>query len=103
MATNIIKDDVGTILELTIKDQDNAIVNISGATILKIKLRKPSGSLLDKTAVLSTNGTDGKLRYTTIAGDLDQSGEWRMQAYIEIGATTKFYTSKTTFDVLDHL
>jgi len=68
--------DIGTIFEATIKDQAGAVVDISTATTKQILFKKPTGVVLTKTASFTTTGSDGKIRYTTIAGDLDVSGVW---------------------------
>ena len=99
MPAFIHKDDVGLVLELTIKDENDAIVNISAATVKQIKLRTPTNVYSTKTASFTTDGTDGKIRYTTVAGDLSVAGEWEIRGYIEQGASTKFHTSKQTFEV----
>lgn len=88
MATNLTEiveeihqDDIGTILETTIKN-NNVPVDISIATTKEILLKKPSGALLTKTGVLVTDGTDGKMKHTTVSGDLDESGVWEIQGHI---------------------
>lgn len=76
--------DIGTILRATIKN-DGAVVDISGATTLEIKLKKPSGAVLTKTGILVTDGTDGQVQYITISGDLDESSEtevWKIQGHV---------------------
>lgn len=77
------QEDIGTILETTIKN-DNAPVDISIATTREILLKKPSGALLTRTGILVTDGTDGKMKYTTISGDLDEVGVWQIQGHIII-------------------
>lgn len=81
-AEEIHKGDIGTIIELTIKD-GSQIVDISGATTKDIFLKKPvSSTVLTKSGAFSTDGTDGKLRYSTINGDLDEVGVWEVQAHL---------------------
>lgn len=76
------RGDVGAVLRLTIKDGGSA-VNISGASAKKFELAKPDGTLTEVTAVFVTDGTDGKLKWTTTsANDLDQAGPWSVQAKI---------------------
>jgi len=85
MATEIIEEihegDIGTVLVATLKN-NNAIVNISTATTKHIFLQKPSGSVLTKDGTFTTDGTDGKLQYTTIIGDLNETGVWQIQLLI---------------------
>jgi hypothetical protein len=74
------------------------ILNVSNADDIYIIFQKPDSSDLTKTASLTTNGTDGKIKYTTIAGDLDQIGTWQIQARIDFGASV-FSTDIQKFKV----
>lgn len=89
--------DIGTIFRATITDQD-AAVDISSASVRQLKFLKPSGVVLTKTAVLTGAGTDGQMQYVSIAGDLDESGLWSAQAYLEIG-TGKWHSDWFEFRV----
>lgn len=74
--------DIGTVFEVTIMDGATA-VNISGATTKELIFQLPDKTTkLTKTAVFKTDGVDGKLKYTTVAGDLSVAGSWQLQAYI---------------------
>ncbi len=79
--------DIGTVFEVTLKDCDTPI-DISSATTQQIIFRKPDGTSVTKTAIFASDGTDGKLRYVTIADDLDQIGTWKIQAKVEIPSGT---------------
>ena len=74
--------DVGTRFELTLEDGDGNAVDISSATTLQLVFRKPDGTVLEVTATLSGAGTDGKLYYDSVDGDIDLAGQWRVQAYV---------------------
>lgn len=81
---DIHEGDVGTPFIITITDCDG-VVNISTATELKIYFLKPDRTTtLTKTAALYTDGTDGKLSYTSIADDLTPAGNWRIQGYVKL-------------------
>jgi hypothetical protein len=100
--SDIQKDAIGAIIELTIQ-QKGSIINISSASATKqIILKKPDNTKLTKTASFTTDGTDGKLQYITIAGDIDQIGDWQAQAYIVMVGFIG-YTSPITFTVNDNL
>lgn len=78
--------DLGTVFVLTVKDGVN-LVDLSSATTKQILFEKPSGVLLTKTAQFVTDGRDGQLSYTTLAGDLNEPtgnkpARWKMQAYV---------------------
>lgn len=96
------KDDIGTVFEITLSD-DNGVFNLSGATLKQLRLKNPNGVVTTKTATFSTNGTDGKLRYVTVAGDLPIEGPWSIEAYVEIGTGTRFHTNSASFTVSDNL
>ena len=95
---SIIVNDIGTIVEATIKDGAGVVVNLSGATVLRFKLIRPDNNIIERTASLSTDGTDGKMRYTSITGDFNVSGEWRVIGYVEIGSA-KWHTSSDTVTI----
>ncbi len=76
--------DIGTIFEVPITDQVVAVVDISNATTKVVKFHKPNGVVLVKTATLVNTGTDGKMKYTAVSGDLDLAGEWTIQGRVVI-------------------
>ena len=81
------KKDIGTIIEVTVKGGQNPI-DISSATVKTFYFKKPSGKVLTKDAIFVTNGTDGKLKYVMVAGDLDEAGAWELQVYLELSTGT---------------
>jgi len=97
-ANEIHKSDIGTLFKVTIKDGDTA-VDISSASVTKqIVFRKPSGTLLTKAASFFTDGTDGILTYTSISGDLNEIGSWKLQAYVVLGSN-EFRSDLASFKV----
>ena len=84
-ANEIHLNDVGTVFEATIMD-GTSVVDISAATTKQLIFRGPNGVSKTKSAVFTTNGTDGKLKYTTVANDLDPVGQWSWQAYVVLAA-----------------
>ena len=66
-------DDVGTEIRLNVTD-GGVPVDLTGATELTIRLRKPSGATVDKPAFLVGAVTDGVINCYTAAGDLDEAG-----------------------------
>jgi hypothetical protein len=67
---------------MTLVDSDGAAIDLSSTTQKQLVFKKPSGTTLTKTAVFYTDGTDGKIQYTSQAGDLSELGEWKWQADI---------------------
>jgi hypothetical protein len=97
MAAELHVGDIGTQFIFTLKDQDDAVVNISAATTLQVLFRKPSCTLLTRDATLYTDGTDGKFIYTTVSGDFDEAGSYKIQGYVVISSNewhTNYFTEK---------
>ena len=56
-------------------------VDITGATELLIKFRKPDNSL-SEWAAISANDANGTIYYDLTDGELDQSGDWSFWSYV---------------------
>ncbi len=80
----LIVDDYGTRL-IVVVEEDGEPLDISTATAKTLELTKPDGTVESKTAVFFTDGTDGKLLYTTIAGDMDVEGLWYVRGCFTLG------------------
>lgn len=65
--------DFGTVVDLDVGE------DISDATTLQIKAKKPSGATTTWTATLEGTST---VRYVLESGDLDQDGIWLLQARV---------------------
>jgi len=97
MASEIHYGDIGVNFNITVMN-GAAVLNVSNANSISIIFQKPDASDITKTAALVTNGTDGKIKYTTISGDLDQVGTWQIQARVDFGASV-FSTDVQKFKV----
>ena len=97
MASEIHYGDIGVNFNITVMN-GAAVLNVSNANSISIIFQKPDSTDLTKTATLVTNGTDGKIKYTTVAGDLDQIGTWQIQARVNFGASV-FSTDIQKFKV----
>ena len=103
MAEEIRVGDVGTALDVTIKNSATGQAeNISAATVKQIKLLKPNGQALTKPAVFVTGGVDGKLRYVTVDGDLNLAGTWKIQGFVTL-PDGSWHTTIGTFEVHKNL
>jgi len=61
--------------------------DISTASNVKIKVRKPRGSEVEWAAY--KHGSDPtKIQYITGVGDFNEPGEYKLQAYLSVGAWT---------------
>lgn len=97
MASEIHYGDIGVNFNITVMN-DTVPLDVSNADNIYIIFQKPDGSDLTKTAALTTDGTDGKIKYTTVDGDLDQVGTWQIQAKVDFGASV-FSTDIQKFKV----
>ncbi len=74
--TTVFAGDIGTKIILDCK------TDVTLSSVRQIVVRKPvSGARVVLDADLE--GSDS-IQYTTVAGDLDEVGNWRLQAYIEM-------------------
>lgn len=97
MSSEVHINNVGTRFLVTIKD-DDTIVNVSGASLINMVFKKPSDTIMTKTGLLFTDGTDGKIYHDSIVGDLDEAGYYKLQAKIAFPSGT-YYTDIYTFQV----
>jgi len=98
----VAKGAIGLIFKFTVIE-DGATVNISTATIKNFVFRRPvSDTDLSVPASFFTDGKDGILQYVTVSGDLNETGLWTAQAYLEMGGF-KGFTDTTSFIVESNL
>jgi len=97
MPSEIHVNDIGTRFLATIQDNGD-IVDVSNASIINMIIKKPDDEVVHKTANLLTDGTDGKIYYDTIAGDLDEAGQYKLQGRVSLPSGT-YYTDIYTFHV----
>jgi len=98
-------NDIGTVMLVTVKDcvaGTPTVLDLSSATSLELTFKSPSGSSSTKPATLYTDGTDGKIYYTSVDGDWGEVGTWRIQCKIGIGGGT-FRSDVGTFKVYENL
>jgi len=101
MASEIHKDDIGTRFLLTVKDGSD-FVNISGAAALQVDIRKPSDTIINRSALRLDDGTSasGVMYYDAVAGDLDEACNYKLQGRVFLGGGSgTFYTDIHTFKV----
>ena len=71
---------------------DNPI-SISGASTLQMKFRKPSGTVVTRTAT-AVSGSNTSITYTTVSGDFDEVGIFCLQ-----GVVDNFHSEIEEFEV----
>lgn len=82
MSAEIHAGDVGFTFVVTLTNTDGTVRNLSAATTKEILLAAPDASFVAFAASFVTDGTDGKLRYSTLAPDLHVAGSWKIQAHV---------------------
>lgn len=97
MSNEIHVGDIGTLLIVTITDDDQ-VVDLSTATEITIIIKKPNGISYEKTASYYTDGTDGNITYTSVDGDFDAPGNYKIQGRVQINGGT-FHSEVSTFKV----
>ena len=102
MTTNIHNGDIGTIFRLTIVDSSGTAIDVSSASVKKIYFQDPSGNKSVEDASFYTDGSDGIIQYTAVSGDIDETGNWQIQGYVET-TDGKFFSEKESFAVLSTL
>lgn len=82
---------IGVKITVTVEEA-GAAKDISAATGLKLRLRSSiSSTYKEFTPSFDTNGSDGKISYTTqAASDIDMEGVWSVQVYYEMGSFKGF-------------
>lgn len=96
------KNDVGVELLVTLKDPQGDAVDVSAASAIVFKFLKPDSTVLSATGSLSGTGADGKVRYVTQSGDVDQSGIWRYQVWVTLSGGV-LHSDIGSFKVTDNL
>lgn len=88
--------DVGTVFEIVVTDEGGP-VNIQFANTREFIFGKPTSGFITRPAQFVTDGTDGRLFYVSVPGDLDVPGVWRMQARVEVPGVGIFKTETCEF------
>ena len=75
------KGDIGNILILTVLE-DDVFKDISNATTKEYFIKRPNEIIVKVTVPFNTDGTDGKLKYVFVSGDLDFVGLYEVQVFL---------------------
>lgn len=86
----LFENDEGIDITITI-EEDGVAVDLSTASVKQLQFRYPDRTGVAKDAAFVTDGSDGKLKFTTTADFLTPAGRWGVQGYVEI-STQKWHT-----------
>jgi hypothetical protein len=99
-------NDIGTIFRVTIYDTTSTggstVADVSDTTMRTLYFGRPDGTTFSRSAVLTTDGTDGKIEYTTVDGDLNTAGTWSIQAYV-VSTAGSWNSTVGNFRVFENL
>lgn len=99
----LVENDEGVDITITV-EEDGAAVDISTATTKQLKFQYPDGTGVIKDGEFVTDGSDGKLKYSTEAGFLTPAGRWKVQGYFVLPTPSqKWHTSSAEFFVTEAL
>ena len=100
---------VGNTLTVTLTVRDcktDAVIDVSSAIAVgtkTVKIKGPrDGLAYTEEATFVTDGTNGEIRATFIAGKVNAIGDWKAQGFVNITAG-KFKTSITEFEVIENI
>ena len=100
-------NDIGTIFRVTVYDTTSTggsvVAYISSATTITFTFKRPDGTTFTKSGAFTSDGTDGKVQYTTIDGDLNGAGTWSLQVLIVISGGLTHNTNVATFRVFENI
>ena len=101
--------DIGTVFVITVKEGTTP-VDISGAAVKEILIQRRDKTVIEVTdAEFATvsyggagDGSDGKLMYAAVAGDLSIKGDYKIQAIIQL-ANGLWHSSIEEFTVYENI
>lgn len=72
-------------------------LDISSATIKKMRFKTGADAVLERSATFATDGTDGKLSYQVVTDEF-AVGRWRVEGLVTIGGNDH-HTTSAMFEV----
>ena len=77
--------DTGAPINVALTSETGAVLDITGATSIVFYLKSPTGVTKTRNGSI-VSASAGTVRYTTVAGDIDRAGTWRVQVSYVLGA-----------------
>jgi hypothetical protein len=91
---------VGLTITVTLTNQNQAPIDLTGITAGVIYLRRPNGRVTTHPVATASASA---LSYVTVVGDLDVPGEWRIQARLVFGTTADYFSDAQPFRVAENI
>jgi len=98
MAEQIHIGDVGTNFEVTVME-DSLAKDLSTATSVVMRFRRPNNSVVEKNATFVNSGIDGKVHYISESGFLNVRGPWDLQVVVTFPGGNVWHTDIVNFHV----
>jgi hypothetical protein len=73
--------ETGYVLEVQVMLRAGGADDISSASDLQVQLEAPNGRRVDRDADFTSDGSDGKMRYTATAADVNGLGVWKIRGH----------------------
>lgn len=93
---------IGLEFDFAIVDTAGNPVDVTGATTLEIIVRQPAGTI-QTWAATQVAGQTNRITYTTVSGNLPESGIWQYQARVVFADGDDIRSSVETFRVEPNL
>lgn len=84
---------------LVVDEETNQPLSLQNATNITFIFKQPDGTVYNVSGGLYTDGSDGKIQYTTQTTDLLLTGIWKFQCSYKISGSQKI-TSWASFQVV---
>ncbi len=78
-------------LQITFRDFDKVVVNLTGFTNLQMNIEEELGAEVGTGAIVLTDDVNGLVTYTWVRADMTTAGEYTAQAWVNNG--TKYFAS----------
>lgn len=95
--------NINTKFLVFLKDQDEAVVDLTDTTSRVFLFEKPDKTIWEQTATFETDGSEGGLKYLSTSGFLDLPGQWQLQPKVIFTDGSTFYGDIEQFEVQQHL
>ena len=102
MANEIHVGDIGTLIHVSVFNQDDEAVDLSTSSEVSLLLTKPDGTILELPTDFYTDGTDGIITYTSVDGDFSVAGMYHIQPVVVFVSGT-YHADIQTFRVHKNL
>lgn len=88
----VFQGDKGYDINFTLKDADDVVIDISGATLLLNVQKQGEATVKFAGAMSIVSGTAGTCKYTPAATDFDEVGDYYAEIQITFSGGTKILT-----------